>query len=75
MSDEKFMSEIIAEICNYAVKNGMEPNDTLNTIAHNILAMLEICTFNNWKATECIEWPKSLGFDRRPKWPFGGDET
>jgi hypothetical protein len=52
MNDEKFMSEIIAEICNYAVKNGMEPNDTLNTIAHNILAMLEICTFNNWEVTE-----------------------
>ena len=25
--------------------------------------------------TECIELPKSLGFDRRPEWPFGGDET
>ena len=25
--------------------------------------------------TECIERPKSLGFDRRPEWPFGGDET
>ena len=27
------------------------------------------------EATECIERPKSLGFDRRPEWPFGGDET
>ena len=27
------------------------------------------------EVTECIERPKSLGFDRRPEWPFGGDET
>ena len=26
------------------------------------------------EAEECIERPKSLGFDRRPEWPFGGDE-
>lgn len=51
MNDVEFMTHIICEICDYAVKNGMEPNDTLRTIADNINALLEISTFNinNWK--------------------------
>lgn len=49
MSDTEFMSHIIAEICNFAVENDMEPDDTLNTVADNILSLLEISTFNNWK--------------------------
>ena len=49
MSDTEFMSHIIAEICNFAVENDMEPDDTLNTVADNILSVLEISTFNNWK--------------------------
>jgi len=47
--DEEFLSQIISAICNYAVKNGYEPNDTLKAVSENILAMLEIATFNNWK--------------------------
>ena len=50
--DTEFMVHIIAEICNYAVTNGMEPNDTLGTVADNILALLKISTFNNWKPKE-----------------------
>lgn len=49
MSDADFMSHIIIEICDFAVKNEMEPNDTLRTIADNIKALLNISTFNNWK--------------------------
>ena len=49
MNDAEFMSHIICEICDYAVRNGMEPNDTLETIADNIKALLKISTFNNWK--------------------------
>lgn len=52
MSDMEFMTHIIAEICDYAVKNGMEPNDTLETIADNIKALLKISTFNNWKVKQ-----------------------
>ena len=48
MGDTEFMTHIIAEICNYAVANGMEPDDTLGTVADNILSLLEISTFNNW---------------------------
>lgn len=47
--DADFMTHIICEICDYAVKNEMEPNDTLLTIADNIKALLKISTFNNWK--------------------------
>lgn len=48
MSDEEFLTHIITEICNYAVDNDMEPNDTLSTIADNIKALLEISSFNGW---------------------------
>ena len=49
MSDEKFMTDIIAQICGYAIKNGYEPDDTLKTVAENILKILEISTFNGWR--------------------------
>ena len=48
MSDADFMTHIISEICTYAVENEMEPDDTLETIAENILALLKISTFNSW---------------------------
>ena len=46
--DVEFQTHIIGEICDYAVSQGMEPDDTVRTIANNLLAMLNICTFNNW---------------------------
>ena len=49
MGDKEFMTHIIVEICNYAVTNGMEPDDTLGMVADNILALLEISTFNRWE--------------------------
>ena len=49
MSDEEFLVHIISEVCDYAVENEMEPNDTLRTVAENILKLIEISTFNNWK--------------------------
>ena len=48
MNDSEFMTHIIGEICDYAVKNGMEPDDTLQTVADNINALLEISTFIDW---------------------------
>lgn len=47
--DIKFMTDIISEICEYAKANGMEPDETLRTFSENILALLEISTFNNMK--------------------------
>ena len=49
MTEEEFMTHIIAEICDYAVKNGMEPDDTLSTIADNLKKILKISTFNGWE--------------------------
>lgn len=49
MTDEEFMTHVLCEIAEYAVKNDMEPDDTLRTIANNILQLLEISTFNNIK--------------------------
>lgn len=48
MNDIDFMMHIISEIADYAVKNKMQPDDTLETIAENILALLKISTFNSW---------------------------
>jgi len=48
MNGTDFLAHIIAEICNYAVKNDMEPNETLRTVADNILYLLKISTFNSW---------------------------
>ena len=49
MTEQKFITHIITEICNYAVDNDMEPDDTLSAIADSIKAILEISTFNGWK--------------------------
>lgn len=45
----KFMTGIISEICKYANDNDMEPDETLRTMSENILALLEISTFNSMK--------------------------
>lgn len=52
MSDSKFMTEIISLICNYAVANKMSPNETIKTIAENLLALLEISNFDGWKGEQ-----------------------
>jgi len=49
MTQEEFMTHIITEICDYAIENDMEPDDTLSTVADNLKAILEISTFNGWK--------------------------
>jgi len=49
MKDIDFLSNVIATICDYAVQNGMEPDETLKAIANMILSMLKISTYNGWK--------------------------
>lgn len=46
--DMKFLSDIIARICDYAVDNGMPPTDTVKTVAQNLLALCKISDFDNW---------------------------
>ncbi len=48
-SDVKFMAEIIAQICDYAVDNGLNPTDTVNVIANNLVAIGVISNFDNWE--------------------------
>lgn len=52
MENKEFIIEIIAQICDYAVRNGIKPNDTLETIARSILGLLEISNFDKWKERE-----------------------
>jgi hypothetical protein len=47
-SDVKFMTEIISQICDYAVDNGLNPTDTVNVIANNLVVIGEISNFDNW---------------------------
>lgn len=49
VNDCNFITHIIPEICAYAHNNGLEPDDTLRTMSENILALLEISTFNEMK--------------------------
>lgn len=46
--DKIFLASIIAEICDYAVNNGMDPDDTLKTTAISILQFTEVATCNEW---------------------------
>lgn len=48
-SDVNFMTEIIAQICDYAVDNGLNPTDTVNVIANNLVMIGEISNFDNWE--------------------------
>lgn len=46
--DMQLINSITAQICNYAVENDMQPNDTIKTVAENLLYLCEIANFNNW---------------------------
>lgn len=48
-SDHKFLVEILAQICDYAVDNDMKPTDTVTIVANNLLMLAEISNFDNWK--------------------------
>jgi len=47
-SDGKLMVDIISMICDYAKVNGYEPDETLRTVANNILSFLSIASLNEW---------------------------
>lgn len=46
--DRDFLVELINDICSYAVDNDMSPNETLKSIADNIITLTEITNFDNW---------------------------
>lgn len=49
MNDTKFMANLISQICDYAVDNGLNPTDTFNRIANNLVLIGEITNFDNWE--------------------------
>ena len=63
MTEQEFLSHIIGEICDYAVLNVMEPNDTLEAMANDIKALLKICTFNDWKVKIPADIAEKLGIE------------
>lgn len=47
--DMEFVMDVMTEIAEYAVKNQMMPDETIKTVAENMIALLEIITLNEWK--------------------------
>lgn len=46
--DTDFFTNILAQICDYAVKNNLQPDETIEIVAENMLSLLKISTFNGW---------------------------
>lgn len=49
MKDADFMTNIIKYICDYAIENGLDPNETLSIVAKSILVLLKIADFSEWR--------------------------
>lgn len=47
--DMEFVMDIMTEIAEYAMKNQMIPDETIKTVAENMIALLEIITLNEWR--------------------------
>lgn len=47
--DSELMTQVISLIASYAVENDMSPNETIKTVAKNMLGLLKIATFENWE--------------------------
>lgn len=52
MKDADFMTHIIKYICDYAIENGLDPNETLRIVAKSILVLLKIADFSEWRYEE-----------------------
>lgn len=51
-NDTEFMFDIISYICDYAKENGLDPNETIKTVAGNLLVLLEIADFSDWRSDD-----------------------
>ena len=47
--DSELMTQVISLIASYAIENDMSPNETIKTVAKNMLSLLKIATFENWE--------------------------
>ncbi len=50
--DSEFMAQVVLLIATYAKENGMSPDETIKTVAENLLILLEIATFENWRGKD-----------------------
>jgi hypothetical protein len=51
--DSELMAQVISLIASYAIENDMSPNETIKTVAENMLGLLKIATFENWEKRPC----------------------
>jgi len=47
--DSELMAQVISLVASYAIENEMSPNETIKTVAENMLCLLEIATFEHWE--------------------------
>ena len=40
--DTDFFTNILVQICDYAVKNNLQPDETIENVAENMLSLLKI---------------------------------
>ena len=57
--DEGLMTAVVTKICDYAIANNLSPNESLKIVSENILALLEIASFNNWEGENPNDSPNS----------------
>lgn len=53
--DSELMTQVISLIASYAIENKISPNETIKTVAENMLCLLEIATFENWEKKEDLD--------------------
>ena len=46
--DGMFLTNLIAQICDYAVAHHLSPDDTIKTVSDNLASILKISTFEGW---------------------------
>ena len=46
--DTELLKNILVQICDYSVKNNLQPDETIEIMAESMLALLKISTFNSW---------------------------
>lgn len=57
--DEGLMTAIVTKICDYAIANNLSPDESLKIVSGNILALLEIASFDNWEGKNPNDSPNS----------------
>ena len=53
--DSELTTQVISLIASYAIENDMSPNETIKTVAENMLDLLKIATFENWEKKEYLD--------------------